>query len=89
MTITKQCAYCGKEFNAAYKESKYCSKDCSHKGWSAYVKERNARMKIEQELEAEEKRNKKKRLAEDASKAREMKMSYGQYKAMIFKEMMR
>ena len=45
-------------------------------------------MKIERELEAEEKRNKKKRLAEDASKAREMKMSYGQYKAMIFKEMM-
>lgn len=80
--ITKQCAYCGKEFTAKYKEAKYCSRGCFSKGYSAFVKERNKRRK----QEALEEKQAKKRLAEDARKARDMKMSYGQYKAMIYKE---
>jgi len=88
MTITKQCAYCGKEFIAKYKEAKYCSRACYAKGWSNFAKERAAKREIEEKIEAEAKRERDKRLAADARKAREMKMSYGQYKAMIFKEMM-
>lgn len=80
--MIKQCECCGKEFNAKYKEAKYCSRECSNKYYSAFCKERNAKRK----KEALEEKQARKRLAEDARKAREMKMSYGQYKAMIYKE---
>lgn len=78
--MIKQCACCGKEFNAKYKEAKYCSRECSHKAYSAFAKERKTKRK----QEALEKKQAKKRLAEDARKARDMKMSYGQYKAQKF-----
>lgn len=45
--MIKQCACCGKEFNAKYKEAKYCSRECSHKACSAFAKERNTKRKQE------------------------------------------
>ena len=78
--MIEQCACCGNGWNAKDREANDCSRECYHKAYSAFAKERNRKRK----QETVEKKQAKNLLAEDARKARDMKMSYGQYKAQKF-----
>ena len=83
MTYNKTCAYCGKEFLSNRKNGRFCSPECREIIRNESNKQRYYRKKAEAEQRIEVKEN----LAETVQKARDMGMSYGQYKAMIYKKM--
>ena len=85
MTYNKTCACCGKGFISDRKNGRFCSAECRNIIKSKEKAERYRRKKEEKaEDEIEEV---KETLAETVQKARDMGMSYGQYKAMIYKKM--
>lgn len=82
MKYNKTCAYCGKEFETNRKNGRFCSPKCREIIRNESNKQRYYRKKAEAEsIEVKE------NLAETVQKARNMGMSYGQYKAMIYKKM--
>lgn len=83
MEYNKTCAYCGKEFISNRKNGRFCSRECYKNHNQKLEAERYRRKKAEAEQCVEVKEN----LAETVQKARDMGMSYGQYKAMIYKKM--
>ena len=83
MRYNKTCACCGKDFIANRKNGRFCSQGCREIVRAKQNKERYRRKKEEAKKSIEVKEN----LAETAQKARDMGMSYGQYKAMIYKKM--
>lgn len=83
MTYNKTCAYCGNEFVAKRKNGRFCSPECYKNHSHKMETERYRRKKAE----ADERVKVNKNLVETVQKARDMGMSYGQYKAMIYKKM--
>ena len=86
MKYNKTCACCGKEFISDRKNGRFCSTYCRNIIKSKEEAERYRRKKAEAEITAEI-AEVKETLAETVQKARDMGMSYGQYKAMIYKKM--
>ena len=85
MKYSKTCACCGKEFISNRKNGRFCSAECRNIIKSKEEAERYRRKK-EEKAEAEIVEVKE-TLVETVKKARDMGMSYGQYKAMIYKKM--
>lgn len=83
MKYNKTCACCGKEFISNRKNGRFCSQSCREIVRVEQNKERYRRKKEE----AKESIEVKETLAETVQKARDMGISYGQYKAMIYKKM--
>lgn len=83
MKYNKTCACCGKEFISNRKNGRFCSAECREIIRVEQNKERYRQKKEEAKEIIEAKEN----LAETVRKARDMGMSYGQYKAMIYKKM--
>lgn len=86
MTYNKTCACCRKGFISGRKNGRFCSTECRNIIKSKEEAERYRRKKAEAEIAAEI-TEVKETLAETVQKARDMGMSYGQYKAMIYKKM--
>lgn len=86
MKYNKTCACCGKEYISDRKNGRFCSTECWNIIKSKEEAERYRRKKAEAEIAAEI-TEVKETLAETVQKARDMGMSYGQYKAMIYKKM--
>nr|DAG81087.1 MAG TPA: ECL1/2/3 zinc binding protein [Caudoviricetes sp.] len=86
MTYNKTCACCRKEYISDRKNGRFCSAECRNIIKSKEEAERYRRKKAEAEITAEI-TEVKETLAETVQKARDMGMSYGQYKAMIYKKM--
>lgn len=88
MQILKKCEICGNEFVADRRNAKYCSKVCYKQGnneTTKYIQAEKAAEKARKK-EAEAKRIPIWKINEEA---RKLGMSYGQYQAMIYREMMK
>lgn len=84
MQIIKACEICGKEFTAGRKNAKFCSKECYKVG-------NCERTKQKQHEKGEEKRKNAEKMPiwKINEEARKMGLSYGQYKARIYREVTR
>lgn len=78
MEVKVNCIMCGKTFTAKRSDAKCCSKHCKNERMKVTARERRKAMKNEK---AEKQNN---TLIETVSKARELGMSYGKYKAMLY-----
>lgn len=78
--ITKTCAYCGQEFTTAESRKKYCTTKCRDK---MGISKKSSRRRVASIKAAAENRHKE-TLAAVNQTARDMKMTYGQYKAMQY-----
>lgn len=82
--ITKTCAYCGMEFTTTDSRKKYCTTKCRDKMGNS---KKSSRRRVANIKTAAENRRKE-TLAAVNEAARELHLTYGQYKAMQYvKEM--
>ena len=76
----KECKVCGREFITTYKQQKLCGDpECIAKN---KIKSMNAKRQAEKALQSQSQSQLK--LARQAAEARQLGMSYGKYKAMLY-----